>query len=133
MRTQSSNEPSQRQLRVGEQIKHIIAEALQRGDIHHEDLMDSSNIIVSEVRASPDLKNATAYVNVLGGQDLDIIIPALNESAKVFQKEINRSSNLKFTPRIHFKTDETFGEAARIEELLRDIHENTNIDTTEEE
>lgn len=125
--------PSQRQLRVGEQIKQIIAENLQRGDIHHPDLMDASSIIVSEVRASPDLKNATAYVTVLGGQNLDLIIPALNDCAKDFQKEINHGSNLKFTPRIQFKKDESFGEAARIEELLSDIHATTNIDESKED
>ena len=129
----ASNEPSQRQLRVGEQIKHIIAESLQRGDVHHPDLMDASSVIVSEVRASPDLKNATAYVNVLGGQNLDVVLDALNDCAKYFQKAVNRGSNLKFTPRIHFKTDESFGEAARIEELLRDIHTNTNIDEPKED
>lgn len=121
-------------MRVGEQIKHIIAETLQRGDIHHKDLLDaSSNVTVSEVRASPDLKNATAYVSVFGSYDRDTVIAALNDSARYFQKEVNRQSNLKFTPRIFFKTDESFGSAARIEELLYDIHRTTNIDKPKED
>lgn len=114
--------PSQRQLRVGEQIKHIIAETMMRGHFHHEVLMDAGKITVSEVRVSPDLKNATAYVLSLGGEDMDRILPALNSEAQAFQKEINRKSNLKFTPRIHFKLDKIYDEAQRIEGLLRDIH-----------
>jgi len=118
----SSNEPSQRQLRVGEQLRHIIAETMQRGHFSHEDLLDAQRITVTEVRVSPDLRNATAYVMPLGGYDIEDILPALNEEHHIFQKEVNRQSNLKFTPRIHFKTDKTFDEAERIENLLRDIH-----------
>lgn len=121
MRHSPPNEPSQRQRRVGEQIRHIIADTLQRGHFHDEILLNAANITVTEVRPSPDLKQATAYVMALGGKDMDSILPALNNNAAVFQKEINRQSNLKFTPKIRFKMDKTFGEAARIEELLREI------------
>ena len=116
------NEPSQRQLRVGEQIRHIISETLQRGHFNNETLMDKSNmVVVSEVRPSPDLKHARAYVMSLNGEDIDEILPALNENAHVFQKDINRGSNLKFTPRVKFVTDTSFDEAQHIEQILRDV------------
>ena len=122
MRSHRPNEPSQRQLRVGEQIKHIVAETMRRGHFHSAVLLNAGMITVTEVRVSPDLKNATAYVMSLGGAGMGEIIPALNESAHIFQKEINRQANLKFTPRIKFVLDESFEQAKRIDDLLRDIH-----------
>lgn len=118
----TSREPSQRQLRVGEQLRHIIAETMQRGHFHDAILMDAGKITVTEVRVSPDLKNARAYIMPLGGNDMDVILPALNAETHVFQKEINRQSSLKFTPKIHFVGDESFDEADKIEALLRGIH-----------
>jgi ribosome-binding factor A len=114
--------PSQRQLRVGEQIRHIIAETMHRGHFHNEALLDAGRITVAEVRATPDLKMATVYVMSLGGEDMDNIVPALNKEAHIFQKEINRQSGLKFTPKVRFVRDESFDEAARIDELLRGMH-----------
>ncbi|MCF8495390.1 MAG: 30S ribosome-binding factor RbfA [Alphaproteobacteria bacterium] len=129
MSKSSPSGPSQRQLRVGEQIRHILAEAMQRGHFHDENLLDASHITITEVRVSPDLRNATAYVvALLGGRDITQILPALNAHAHFFQKEIGRQSNLKFTPRVYFKTDETFEEADKIERLLREIR---NPDGTE--
>ncbi len=117
---------SQRQLRVGEQLRHMIAETLQRGDFHDEILIDQApGITVSEVRVSPDLKNATAYVVALGGRAMDEILPALNEAAPLFQKEINRNARLKFTPRLAFKADHSFDEAQKIENILKNIHGQT--------
>lgn len=121
MSSRGPREPSQRQLRVGEQLKHIIAETLQRGHFHHEELLNTSHITVTEVRASPDLKNATAYIVSLGGQSMERIIPALNDEARVFQKDIGRQSSMKFTPRVKFKEDYAFEEGQKIENLLRDI------------
>ena len=118
----SSQGPSQRQLRVGEQLRHIVAETLQRGHFHHEALIDAGHISVTEVRVSPDLKNATAYVMSLGGKNMDEILPALNESAAMFQKEIGRQNTMKFTPRIQFRTDNSFAEAQKIENILRDLN-----------
>lgn len=112
--------PSQRQLRVGEQIRHIIAETLQRGHFHDNALFDHS-VTVTEVRVTPDLKNARAYVMSLGGDNMDDILPALNDEARTFQKEINRQTNLKFTPRVMFVTDDSFEEANRIEDILRNL------------
>jgi ribosome-binding factor A len=117
----SSTEPSQRQRRVGEQIRHIVAETLQRGHFRHESLSEPGNISVTEVRISPDLKHATAFVMSLGGAHMDKILPALNECAHIFQKDIAKGARMKFTPRIKFMRDESFDEAKRIEDILRDI------------
>ena len=118
----SSKEPSQRQLRVGEQIRHIIAETMARGHFHTEALMDAGRITVAEVRVSPDLKQAKAYVMSLGGADMETILPALNDEAHVFQKEIGRQQKMKFTPKVRFVRDESFDEAQKIDELLRGVH-----------
>lgn len=114
--------PSQRQLRVGEQLRHIIAEVMQRGHFYDEALINgASNVTVTEVRPSPDLKQATAYVIPLGGKDIETILPALNEAAPVFQKEINKQSSMKFTPRIRFKMDNSFDNAQKLENILGNI------------
>lgn len=118
----SSKGPSQRQLRVGEQIKQIIAEVLTRGDFYHEALINAGHITVGEVRVTPDLRQAKAYVMSLGGENMDEIIPALNEESQSFSKEINRVSNMKFTPKVRFVRDESFEEAQKIDELLRSVH-----------
>ncbi|MBI1300439.1 MAG: 30S ribosome-binding factor RbfA [Alphaproteobacteria bacterium] len=114
--------PSQRQLRVGEQIRQTISETLQRGHFGNELLMNKSHtLIVSEVRPSPDLRHALAFVMSLNGEDIDDLVPALNSEAAVFQKDIARGSNLKFTPRIKFVTDTSFDEAQHIEDILKDV------------
>ena len=121
MKSYRAQGPSQRQLRVVEQIRHIVAETMNRGHFHGEALLDAGKITVTEVRISPDLKNATAYVMPLGGANMDEILPALNQEHAVFQKEINRQSNLKFTPRIRFVTDESFDNVSNIDSILREI------------
>lgn len=122
MKRQSSHkEPSQRQLRVGEQLRHIVAETMARGHFSHPALLDASQVTVSEVRVSPDMRNATAYVMSLGGQNMDTILPALIDEKHIFQKEIGRQMNMKFTPRLSFRVDNTFDEVQRINTLLHDI------------
>lgn len=122
MTKSSSNDPSQRMLRVGEQIKHVIAEALSRGHFYEPVLMEEGpSITVTEVRVSPDLKHATAYVMSLGGQRMDEILPALNEETFNFQKEIARQTQLKFTPKLQFRKDETFDKASRVEGIINTI------------
>ncbi len=121
MKSYRAQGPSQRQLRVGEQIRHILAETMARGHFRGESLLDAGKITVTEVRVSPDLKNATAYVMALGGADMENILPALNEEHATFQKEINRQSSLKFTPRIRFVTDESFDNVSNIDNILREI------------
>lgn len=117
----SKSMPSQRQLRVGEQLRHIIVETLQRGKFHDEALLESRSVTVSEVQPSPDLKNANVFVTTLGGGDMDKILPALNEASGYFQKEINRKLRLKSTPRLTFRADNSFDQAERIENILRNV------------
>ena len=121
MKHHKSKGPSQRQLRAGEQLRHIIAETMTRGHFHNETLLDA-NVTVAEVRVTPDLKNAKVFVMSLGGQDMDIILPALNEEAHVFQKEIGRQQSMKFTPKVQFVRDESFDEAQKIDDILRNVH-----------
>ncbi len=121
-RKKNNNEPSQRQLRVGEQLRHIISETLNRGHFNDVLLLNKSNtIIVSEVRPSPDLRHARAYVMSINGEGLDELLPALNSQSHIFQKDINKSSSLKFTPKVNFVIDNSFDEAQHIENLLRDV------------
>ena len=109
---------SQRQLRVGEQVRHAIAEILAQGSVHDADL-EGHIITVPEVRMSPDLKLATIYVMPLGGRDTELVIDALERNKKFLRGELARRINLKFAPDIRFRVDERFDEAERIEKLLR--------------
>lgn len=108
-------------LRVGEQIKEVVAATLMRGHFHHPALLESGTVTVTEVRVSPDLKHATAYVISLGGSHMDEILPALNDEAHTFQKEINRQTQLKFTPKLQFRQDDTFDNALRLEGIMSNI------------
>lgn len=110
--------PSQRQLRVGEEIRHVLAGIFVRGDLHDPDLTGES-ITVSEVRVSPDLKNATAFVLPLGGQHIDTVMPALKRSSPYLRHLIGQAIRLKYTPRLSFQIDHSFDEAQKIEGLLR--------------
>ncbi len=122
MKKNTASEPSQRMLRVGEQIKHVLADALARGHFHDPVLMDyASTVTVTEVRVSPDLKHATAYVISLGGQQMEKLLPALNDEAFNFQKEINRQTQLKFTPKLQFRSDDTFDKAMRLDSIINNI------------
>jgi len=109
--------PSQRQLRVGELVRHALAEMLARGEIHDE-VLASHVVTVSEVRMSPDLRVATIYIMPLGGKDLGPVLAALDRNRKFVRGEIARDVNLKFAPEIRFLADETFDEADRISRLL---------------
>jgi ribosome-binding factor A len=109
---------SQRQLRVGEIVRHAVAEILANGSVHDPDL-EGHIITVPEVRMSPDLKLATVYVMPLGGHDSEKVIAALARNKKFLRGEVARRVNLKFAPDIRFRVDERFDEAERIEKLLR--------------
>jgi ribosome-binding factor A len=109
---------SQRQLRVGELIRHELADMLSRGDIH-DPVIEGHLITVPEVRVSPDLRLATIYVMPLGGRDIEKVIEALDRNKRFVRGEIARRVNLKFAPEIRFHVDERFDEAERIEKLLR--------------
>ncbi|MDN4987583.1 MULTISPECIES: 30S ribosome-binding factor RbfA [Bradyrhizobium] len=105
-------------MRVGEQVRHAIADILAQGSVHDADL-EGHIITVPEVRMSPDLKLATIYVMPLGGRDTELVIAALDRNKKFLRGEVARRVNLKFAPDIRFRVDERFDEAERIEKLLR--------------
>lgn len=109
--------PSQRMLRVGEMIRHAMAQMLTRGEIHDDDL-SMRLISVPEVRMSPDLKIATVFIMPLGGEDVDGAIAALDRNKRYIRGEIAHAVNLKYAPDIRFKKDVSFDEARRIDQLL---------------
>ena len=113
-----SSGSSQRQLRVGELIRHALAEMFSRGDIH-DPTIEGHMITVPEVRMSPDLRLATIYVMPLGGKDEKAVVEALERNKKFLRGEIAHRVNLKFAPEIRFRVDERFDEAERIEKILR--------------
>ena len=115
---QTPTGPSQRQQRVAELIRHAIAEVLQRGDIQ-DAVLNAHVITVPEVRMSPDLKLATAYIMPLGGLNEAPVIAALERNKKALRQEVARRVNLKFAPDLRFLRDATFDEADRIDALLR--------------
>lgn len=110
--------PSQRALRVGELVRHALADIFARGDID-DDTLHGAVITVPEVRMSPDLKIANAYVMPLGGQHAPEIVAALNRHSKFIRGRVAPQLNLKFAPEMRFLVDETFEEASRIDALLR--------------
>ena len=110
--------PSQRQLRVGEELRHALSEVLGEGALRDPDLAEAA-ITVTEVRLSPDLKNATAFVMPLGGSDLEVKVAALRRAAPFLRGELARRLKLRFTPRLSFEPDLSFDNAGRIDSLLR--------------
>lgn len=111
-------QPSQRQLRVGEQVRHVLAEVLARGDVH-DPALAGLMISVLEVRMSPDLRHATVLVLPLGGKGEAEAVEALNRNAKELRLEASRRlRELKFSPELRFRSDDRFDEAQRIERLL---------------
>ncbi|MDQ8700813.1 30S ribosome-binding factor RbfA [Hyphomicrobium sp. LHD-15] len=109
--------PTQRQLRVGELIRHKLAEMLARGEIY-DDVLASHVTTITEVRMSPDLRLATAYVMPLGGKDTKTVIDALNRNTKFIRGEISHAVDLRVAPDVRFREDETFEEVTRIDRLL---------------
>jgi ribosome-binding factor A len=110
--------PSQRQLRVGEVVRHTLSELFTRGDVH-DPVIQKHLITVPEVRMSGDLRLATIYVMPLGGRDIEQVLAALERNKRFLRGEIAHRVNLKFAPEIQFRADERFEEAERIEKLLR--------------
>jgi ribosome-binding factor A len=117
-RFEKSSGSSQRQLRVGELVRHALAELLARGEVH-DPVIEGHLITVPEVRMTADLRLATVYVMPLGGRDADAVVAALERNKRYLRGEIARHVNLKFAPEIRFRIDERFDEAERIEKLLR--------------
>ncbi|MEX1147888.1 MAG: 30S ribosome-binding factor RbfA [Sphingomonadales bacterium] len=115
-----SNQPGQNQrlLRVGEMLRHALAEVLARGDLR-DPALEGVSVTVSEVRISPDLRHARVYVMPLGGHDTAVVLAGLNRSSGYLRGQVSHSVRLKYFPRFVFEIDETFDEADRIDALLR--------------
>ncbi|AJY47606.1 30S ribosome-binding factor RbfA [Martelella endophytica] len=114
----TSSAPSQRMLRVGEQVRAAITKVLQHGDVS-DPLIETTVVSISEVRMSPDLKVATAYVTPLGQSDHDALVKALNHHAKFIRGRISRElRNMKYMPELRFRDDTSFENFRKIDELL---------------
>ncbi len=108
---------SVRLLRVGEQFRHILSELLARGEVHDE-LLTSSSVSVTEVRMSPDLRHATVFIKPLLGANEAAVLKALRTHTAFFQKEVAGRVSMKYAAKIKFLPDESFDQAAHIEQLL---------------
>ena len=119
--------PSQRQLRVAELIRRRLSDVLSQGDIHDPDL-NRLSITVGEVRCSPDLKVATAYVLPLGGGDREVALAALRQNRSEIRRAVNRGLALKFSPEIRFAIDETFDKLDDARRLFSDENVRRDLD-----
>ena len=116
-RPQTAKSPSQRQLRVGETLRHALSEILIREDFFDPDFANVS-ITISEISVSPDLANARVYTMPLGGVNVDAILPALNKLAPLIQAMVAKKVRLRRTPRLRFYLDDSFENAARMSQLF---------------
>ena len=115
----SGSGPSQRQLRVGEQVSHALSDVLTRGEVI-DDVIASTVISITEVRMSPDLKIATAYVSPLGVQDGQAVIKALAQNAKFIRGRVSPAlRQMRSMPEFRFRLDTSYDNMAKIDELLR--------------
>ena len=110
--------PSIRVLRVGEEVRHALSDVLARGEVH-DDVLAQHVISVTEVRMSPDLRHATAFVKPLLGRDEEVVIKALRTNTAFLQKEVARSIKLRFAPKLKFLADESFDEGSHVDTLLK--------------
>src|SRR5665213_42136 len=118
-RSQSNNlGPSQRQLRVGEMLRHALSGILVRGDIRDADL-EGVSVTITQVKPSGDMRHASVFCEPLGGQNADRIIAALNRHKAFIRGEMGHMITMKFTPELRFVEDHSFTEAQKIEDLLR--------------
>ena len=108
---------SQRQQRVAEEIRHVLANIIQRGELKDPQLMDLS-VTVSEVRVSPDLKNATAFIAPLGGGSSEALATAMNRAAPFIRMRLGKELSLKYLPKVIFEADKSFDYAQKIESIL---------------
>ncbi len=136
MRTMAKNKsyegsgPSQRQLRVGELIRRSLAEVLSRGEVHDPDL-NRMSITVGEVRTSPDLKIATAYVLPLGGKGKEDVLKLLAQNKGELRRAIGKKTGLKYTPDLRFQIDHTFDQMDATRRMLEQDHVRQDIESEE--
>jgi len=128
----TAEQASVRVLKVGERVRHILSELLARQEVH-DDVVSASNIAVTEVRMTPDLRNATAYVKPLLDAGEDDVVKALRQNTAYLQREVAKRLGLKFAPKLKFRKDESYAEADRIEALLRDPKVARDLDDDLEE
>ena len=129
----TSSAPSQRMLRVGEQVRAAITQVLQRGEVR-DDLIEKTVISVSEVRMSPDLKIATAYVTPLGLPDHKAVIDALNRNSKFIRGRLTgQLRQMKYMPEVRFRDDTSFDNYKKIDELLRSPEVQRDLGATDED
>jgi ribosome-binding factor A len=115
----ATEDRSVRLLKVGERVRHVLSELLTRQQVH-DDTLSSHTLSITEVRMSPDLRNARVYVKPLLGDDEEAVLTALRRNTAYLQREVAQRLGLKFAPRLKFEADESFDEAERIERLLAD-------------
>ena len=118
MKHNQPEERSVRLLRVGEQVRHILSEILQRGDVHDETLA-SHMVSITEVRMSPDLRHATVFVKPLLGKDEEAVLKALRTNTAYLQREVAHRVKMKYAAKLKFLADESFDEGTHIDQLLR--------------
>jgi ribosome-binding factor A len=117
-RPKNESGPSQRMLRMSELVRHALAEIFARGEVH-DPVLETHTITIPEVVMTPDLRHATAYVMPLGGKDKSKIIEALNKHKKFMRGVVAKKIEAKFVPDLHFRLDERFDRAEKIDALLR--------------
>lgn len=115
----STDGPSVRTLRVGEQVRHILSEILMRGEVH-DDVLASHMVSITEVRMSPDLRHATVFVKALLGKDEEAVLKALRTNTAFLQREVARRVKMKYAAKLKFLADESFDEGSHIDRLLGD-------------
>ena len=119
-KSKNNSTKSQRQLRVGEELRHLISNALLR-ESFYDQIIENNTITVTEVNVSPDLKNAKVYIMPLGGENKLEVLDSLNKSNGRIKKLISSNINLRQIPKLQFKIDETFEYAKNIENILKKI------------
>ncbi|WP_404926133.1 30S ribosome-binding factor RbfA [Mesorhizobium sp. ORM16] len=125
--------PSQRMLRVGEQVRHALSETLQRGEII-DPLVENAVVSVSEVRMSPDLKIATAFISPLGATDAGAVVEALNKHAKFIRGRVSGAlRQMKYMPEFRFRLDTSFDNFARINDLLKSPEVARDLDVDDDD
>ena len=117
-RTETTEGRSVRLLRIGEQVRHVLSELLQRGDVHN-DVLQSHLVSVTEVRMSPDLRHATVFVKPLLGEDEEAVLKALRQNTAFLQREVARRIRMKYAAKLKFVADESFDESSHIDRILR--------------
>jgi ribosome-binding factor A len=123
--------PSQRQLRVGELIRHALSDILLHGDVH-DPALEGAVVTIPEVRMSPDLKVATVFLVPLGGKDGEAVVAAFERNRKFLRGDVAHRVNLRYAPDLRFRLDTSFDEGGRIDALLRTPEVRRDLDEDDE-